>query len=80
MSDLTLKDFVRDVFVKSVDSIEHSVVGDLVSYECPNCHKTQHIKDYEGNVVEGLTCPACHCRIEPIEEEEEESSANLEKK
>ena len=59
MSDLTAGDFVKDLVVLTVDSLEHSAAGNLVNCECPNCHKSTYLKEFQGNVLEGLTCPFC---------------------
>ena len=64
MSDLTPTQFVKELFVISVDSLEHSALGSLISYECPECKQSFSLQKFEGNLIEGLICPNCHFRIE----------------
>ena len=64
-ADLTALDFLNELIVKTVDSIEHTeVVGNLIEYSCPYCHNTAPLNKYEGNIVEGLRCPSCQHMID----------------
>lgn len=64
MSDLTPMDFMKDLVVLTVDSLEHSAVGNLVNCECPHCHKTTSLQEFQGNVIDGLICPFCRFQFE----------------